>query len=290
MKDPQRVGSAGPAGAALRRGPSLWRAPPGGDPAAIAKFTRDDLVGFQQRWLRPDNAEDLRRFRPPAERGPGRARERVRQLGGAGGGQGRQELSRRARRARRAANPAGRPAGLAAVDDPRRPAAAGRPAQRRRRRSTSPTKRSAATSCRGSTWTCARPRAGPTASAGRSASCPNGVPTSISAPVQADKTGGCAGRAERGRRGVPGDQGHDRRRAQPRRRPTASTRCRASSRRRARCSAMMRNDLMAAPTIITRRWRAKYKAVTAAGPNQAIRAQRSIPRASPGSWSATRPS
>jgi predicted Zn-dependent peptidase len=31
--------------------------PGGGDPAAIAKFTRDDLIGFQQRWLRPDNVK-----------------------------------------------------------------------------------------------------------------------------------------------------------------------------------------------------------------------------------------
>ena len=30
--------------------------PPGGDPAALAKFARGDLVAFQQRWLRPDNA------------------------------------------------------------------------------------------------------------------------------------------------------------------------------------------------------------------------------------------
>lgn len=30
--------------------------PAGGDPKAIAGFTRNDLVGFQQRWLRPDNA------------------------------------------------------------------------------------------------------------------------------------------------------------------------------------------------------------------------------------------
>jgi predicted Zn-dependent peptidase len=28
-----------------------------GDPAAVARFTRDDLVAFQQRWLRPDNLE-----------------------------------------------------------------------------------------------------------------------------------------------------------------------------------------------------------------------------------------
>jgi predicted Zn-dependent peptidase len=29
--------------------------PPGGDPKAIAKFTRDDLVAFRERWLRPDD-------------------------------------------------------------------------------------------------------------------------------------------------------------------------------------------------------------------------------------------
>jgi predicted Zn-dependent peptidase len=31
--------------------------PAGGDPKAIEAFTRDDLIGFQQRWLRPDNAK-----------------------------------------------------------------------------------------------------------------------------------------------------------------------------------------------------------------------------------------
>jgi len=31
--------------------------PAGGDPAAIAKFSRGDLVAFEQRWLRPDNAK-----------------------------------------------------------------------------------------------------------------------------------------------------------------------------------------------------------------------------------------
>jgi len=31
--------------------------PPGGDPAAVAKLSRADLVGFEQRWLRPDNAK-----------------------------------------------------------------------------------------------------------------------------------------------------------------------------------------------------------------------------------------
>jgi predicted Zn-dependent peptidase len=31
--------------------------PPGGDPKAIAKFSREDLIGFEQRWLRPDNVK-----------------------------------------------------------------------------------------------------------------------------------------------------------------------------------------------------------------------------------------
>ena len=31
--------------------------PPGGDPAAVAKFTRADMIGFEQRWIRPDNAK-----------------------------------------------------------------------------------------------------------------------------------------------------------------------------------------------------------------------------------------
>jgi len=31
--------------------------PAGGDPKAIEQFTRADLIGFQQRWLRPDNAK-----------------------------------------------------------------------------------------------------------------------------------------------------------------------------------------------------------------------------------------
>jgi predicted Zn-dependent peptidase len=53
-----------PNGIASRALPALlyganhpYAAPPGGDPAAVQRFTRDDLVGFQQRWLRPDNAE-----------------------------------------------------------------------------------------------------------------------------------------------------------------------------------------------------------------------------------------
>jgi zinc protease len=56
QKDPTRV--------ARRLLPSVlygpnhpYGGPPGGDPAAIAKFARADLVAFQQRWLRPDDAK-----------------------------------------------------------------------------------------------------------------------------------------------------------------------------------------------------------------------------------------
>jgi zinc protease len=31
--------------------------PPGGDPAAVGKFSRADMIAFEQRWLRPDNAK-----------------------------------------------------------------------------------------------------------------------------------------------------------------------------------------------------------------------------------------
>jgi predicted Zn-dependent peptidase len=31
--------------------------PPGGDPAAVGRFTRADMLAFEQRWLRPDNVK-----------------------------------------------------------------------------------------------------------------------------------------------------------------------------------------------------------------------------------------
>jgi predicted Zn-dependent peptidase len=56
QKDPTRV--------ANRLLPSVlyganhpYGGPPGGDPAAIAKFSRADLLAFRDRWLRPDNAK-----------------------------------------------------------------------------------------------------------------------------------------------------------------------------------------------------------------------------------------
>jgi predicted Zn-dependent peptidase len=56
MKDPQRVGGR-VLPAAIFGEAHPYGAAPGGDAAAIAKFGRDDLVGFQQRWLRPDNVK-----------------------------------------------------------------------------------------------------------------------------------------------------------------------------------------------------------------------------------------
>jgi zinc protease len=56
QKTPERM--AGRALPALLYGPTHPYAAVGsGDPAAVKAFTRDDLVGFQQRWLRPDNLE-----------------------------------------------------------------------------------------------------------------------------------------------------------------------------------------------------------------------------------------
>lgn len=56
QKDPQRVAQRvlpvaiyGPA--------HPYGAPVGGDPAAISKLTREDLKAFEQRWLRPDNVK-----------------------------------------------------------------------------------------------------------------------------------------------------------------------------------------------------------------------------------------
>ena len=70
--------------------------PAGGDPEAIKKFTRDDLVGFQQRWLRPDNREDLHRFEPAVVRSEAAARRALRQMDSAAGAQGHQEFHRHA--------------------------------------------------------------------------------------------------------------------------------------------------------------------------------------------------
>ena len=56
LKDPTRVAQR-VLPVALYGPNHPYGGPSGGDPAAIAKFTRDDLAGFQQRWLRPDNAK-----------------------------------------------------------------------------------------------------------------------------------------------------------------------------------------------------------------------------------------
>jgi zinc protease len=56
QKDPTRV-AARVLPAVLYGVNHPYGGPAGGDPAAIAKFTRDDLVGWEQRWLRPDNVK-----------------------------------------------------------------------------------------------------------------------------------------------------------------------------------------------------------------------------------------
>lgn len=56
LRDPTRVGQR-LLPTALYGPTHPYGGPSGGDPAAIAKLTRADLVGFQQRWLRPDTAK-----------------------------------------------------------------------------------------------------------------------------------------------------------------------------------------------------------------------------------------
>ena len=56
QKDPTRVGRR--LLPTVLYGPSHpYGGPPGGDPKAIANLSRADLVAFEQRWLRPDNAK-----------------------------------------------------------------------------------------------------------------------------------------------------------------------------------------------------------------------------------------
>jgi len=55
LKDPTRVAQR-VLPVALYGPTHPYGGPAGGDPAAIAKFSRDDLADFQRRWLRPDNA------------------------------------------------------------------------------------------------------------------------------------------------------------------------------------------------------------------------------------------
>ena len=56
QKDPTRVGRR--LLPTVLYGPNHpYGGPPGGDPAALAKFGRADLTAFEQRWLRPDNAK-----------------------------------------------------------------------------------------------------------------------------------------------------------------------------------------------------------------------------------------
>ena len=56
QKDPTRVANRVLPGV-LFGAAHPYGGPAGGDPKAIGGFTRDDLAGFHQRWLRPDNAK-----------------------------------------------------------------------------------------------------------------------------------------------------------------------------------------------------------------------------------------
>jgi zinc protease len=56
QKDPTRVAQR--VMPAVLYGPNHpYATPAGGDPAVIAKLSREDLIGFEKRWLRPDNVK-----------------------------------------------------------------------------------------------------------------------------------------------------------------------------------------------------------------------------------------
>ena len=67
--------------------------------AAIRRRSRDsaaqDFAAFEQRWLRPDNVQDLHRVRPAAERGRAAARAALRKWAAAGRAEGRRRPSPR---------------------------------------------------------------------------------------------------------------------------------------------------------------------------------------------------
>ncbi len=56
QKDPTRVANRVMPGV-LFGAAHPYGGPAGGDPKAIARFSRDNLVGFEQRWIRPDNVK-----------------------------------------------------------------------------------------------------------------------------------------------------------------------------------------------------------------------------------------
>ena len=133
--------------------------PAGGDPAAIGKFGRDDLVAFQQRWLRPDNLKIYIVSDRPCPRfsrywKPGSRSGRRPRWPRAPRASRRRRRGRRARKSCSSTGPARRSRASLAHSCCRSipgPTSS---------RSTRPTTCSAAPSCRGSTWTCARTRAG----------------------------------------------------------------------------------------------------------------------------------
>ena len=96
QKEPERDRRARASGAAVRRGPSLCDDRRSAMPRRSPRFTRDDLVGFQQRWLRPDNMEIFVVSNLPLAELQPQLEARFGKLGGAGRCQGRQEFRRAA--------------------------------------------------------------------------------------------------------------------------------------------------------------------------------------------------
>ena len=236
MKDPQRVGASRASGGDLRRGASLWRARrrrSGGDrqvqPRRSGRLPAA-LAAARQR-------QDLRRFRPPAGRGPGAARD-------ASSATGRRRRSPRASRASRRRRRARRAPKILLVDRPGAPQSTilgGQLLPIDPYSDVSPF--NIANEALGGQFLSRlnmdlrETKGWSYGVSDRSRSCPTACLTPISAPVQADRTADALAALSSRHRRLPRRQGHDPERARPcgdQQRQCAS---RANSRPRARCSA-----------------------------------------------------
>ena len=100
-----------PAAAVLYGANHPYAGPPAGDPKAIAKFTRDDLVAFRAALDPTGQCEDVHRLGPSAVRNPASARGALRTMDGTCRSEGRQEFHgarRRGRLRRRSCSSIGR--------------------------------------------------------------------------------------------------------------------------------------------------------------------------------------
>ena len=127
---PQLDGGAGAPGVALRRRTIPMRRPRSATAAAVKAFTRDDLVAFQQRWLRPDNMEIFVVSNLPLAEIMPQLEARFGTWAAPAVPKGTKTFAAPPARPTSAADRPDRPSGIAPVDHRRRPADPDRPARR----------------------------------------------------------------------------------------------------------------------------------------------------------------